>query len=977
MRSTIALIITFFAAAVVLGQDASLTPESPAAAAAPIPPPSPCRSGWCAAGHTAGALPEWAQRIRDRAVAPASAEDGIWDPTMPVVTIDLLFLYTPTALAAEGSVDGINRRIDAMIATANRVFENSLTGVRINLVHVAQVNQPETANMVTAYSEYRNLASTQSLRENYKADIVFLLVEQEAVGFSAVADIGVARGNAALAFGAARRMADAGQRDMGLVLAHEIGHIFGATHDREHSYNTDLQLVPGVFPYSYGHRFEADGVTFRDVMSYEPGIGLPYFSNPRLTYSGQSLGVPAGQPGESDVSQTITRMAPFIARYRTANSRIGFTRSTLTVTEGDPRFTIELSREGDVSTSTRVNLTFSSSSSAKTNLDYALPTSVAVNFAAGQSNAVVDIELLQDELPEGDEQVLIGLGSVQGPHGLARQSSLTVTIVDDDPSFTLIPGPSLIREAGGEATWSVRFSGNLAPGESRTLDLVAGVDGDSAAPGVDYVVTPTTLVFTDTQRTQSFQIRALPDEVIEADESLRLTLGTLTAQLRIADDDRPGSPLPLAIGALNGLAEGVVARPDGRFAVFGEFSSLDGTPRSCIALVHPDSGLDTSFSGPRILAAPLPLEGMAQATTIQALPLRQGGWLVAGQFGTVDGQVQENLVRLKEDGSRDPGFRARINGSVIALVEQPDGGILVGGWFTEADGLMARGFVRLNADGSRDTRFRLEPGMNGRLASFARGIGLLPDGRILLGGYCEQYNGKRVSHLIRIHPDGSLDESFPLTRTGVNNPITALRTVPDGRAYVAGFFSAVGGRSYRGLGRLNQDGSVDLTFQSIRPNGELLDVLPLPNGQVLISGAFTQVAGLPRRHLALLNEDGTVDSSFDPGVGPSDRAFRLTALGDGSAIVTGGFASYAGVPAPGIARVRLPSISGSLTGITLRPDSTPEASLWGFPGANLTLESSTDLLQWSPVSTATIGSLDGRQTLPLPTAGDQRFFRIR
>lgn len=99
----------------------------------------------------------------------------------------MLFLYTPTALAAEGSVAGIQRRIDAMMASANRVYSNSLTGVRIHLVHFAQVNQRETASMLSAYGNFRNLPEVSTLRENYKADVVFLMVEQEALGFLGLA----------------------------------------------------------------------------------------------------------------------------------------------------------------------------------------------------------------------------------------------------------------------------------------------------------------------------------------------------------------------------------------------------------------------------------------------------------------------------------------------------------------------------------------------------------------------------------------------------------------------------------------------------------------------------------------------------------------------------------------------------------------------------------------------------------------------
>ncbi len=935
-----------------------------------------CGSAWCGARHLPASLPPWAARIRDRDAAPAGADDGIWDPSTSRETIDLLFLYTPTALAAEGSVAGIQSRIDTMLASANRVFDNSLTGVRINLAHVAQVNQPETGDIVAAYSNFRNLSEVQTLRDNYKADVVFLMVEQESMGFLGTADTTVPTGDARWAFGAIRRLDPGYREDMGMILAHEIAHLFGSAHDREHSYTANLVFTPGVHPYSFGHRFETGGITFRDVMSYDPGVILPYFSTPRISYAGQPLGVPAGQPEEADVTQTLTRMAPLVSRYRTAHSRVGFARSSLSVSESDPHFTVELQRVGDLSTSTRVNLVFNSSS-ATVNLDYQLPTTLSVSFAVGQSNATVQIPILQDDLAEGDESFRINLTSVQGQHGLAPQSSLAVTIVDDEPSFTVVPGSSLIAETDGEVTWSVRFSGALAPGETRSVDITAGLAGDSATPGVDYEVTPSSLIFTEAGRTQSFRVRALPDSIVEPDETLRLTIANSTAQLRITDDDRPGTALPSPVTSIDGVLDRVTTLPDGRVALAGNFSHVNGTPRSRIALVHPTNGVEASFNSPAIEAAPLRIEGMVPAWAEQFQPSRSGGWLAAGHLGLAADTVVGNVVRLKSDGSFDPAFRSHINGRVVALTEQADGKLLVGGWFTGTGDRSTRGFVRLNADGSIDNSFRLEPGTDGRLASFVNAIQVLPNGRILLGGYFETYNRSNVFNLIRLHPDGALDESFPLLRSGVNKPVNAIRVLPDGRAYVAGYFTAIGGRAYRGIARLTRDGAVDTTFRSTRPNGEIWDVLPLPNGQVLVAGAFTQVAGLQRRYLALLNEDGTVDASFDPGVGPSDHCYRLTALADGSALVTGGFASFGAQPAPGIARFRLPPFTGSFAGIQPGTNGVPTARVWGIPGSRLTLEASADLKSWAPVAETTVSALDGVQPLALPAAADHQFFRIR
>ncbi|MCX6953907.1 MAG: hypothetical protein NTV51_17295, partial [Verrucomicrobia bacterium] len=94
-------------------------------------------------------------------------------------------------------------------------------------------------------------------------------------------------------------------------------------------------------------------------------------------------------------------------------------------------------------------------------------------------------------------------------------------------------------------------------------------------------------------------------------------------------------------------------------------------------------------------------------------------------------------------------------------------------------------------------------------------------------------------------------------------------TQPDGKILVAGAFTVTTARGpLRGLARLNADGSLDDGF---RP-GEGIPLIQtieaihlLPDGRCYVRGNFTTIGGLPRAHLARLLADGTVDPAFQPG----------------------------------------------------------------------------------------------------------------
>lgn len=938
------------------------------------------RPGLCAAPEQPAAAPP-TNAARRSGAAPLAAGDGLWDPTTPPTEIDMMVVYTPRALATHGDEASLRRGIQKMMDNATRSYTNSLIGVRLNPVFIGlHPTWVESGNMLTDFNAMFADSRITDWRNAYKADLVCLVIEFDANDYGGAATLlSDPQGDPNRCMAIMRRGVFIGNprwaEHASLSLTHEVGHILGAGHDREHGYPSAWQGTKAAFPYSNGHRFEAGGVTYRTAMAYDPGIQLGLFSNPNLTFDGVPLGVPIGQPDEADNAQTLNRIAPKVAAYRVALSRIGFAQTELRVGEGDASVTVQLQRTGDLNTSTRVTVSFDTTSPARPTVDYLRPVNTVVVFGTNQATAELTIPIVQDDLVEGDELLRLTLINPLGNHGLALQSSCTLTIRDDEAAYAVSPSTLALPETGGTAEVSVEFTGPLKEGAVQELALVIGQDGDTATAGTDFTVTPARLIFTAQNRRQTFEVRAVADDLDEADETVRIGVGNAVVNLRLLDDDRPGSARPVA--APNGNVIAVKALAGGGALVTGDFTEVSGVRRTAVARLRADGTLDPDFNPPELVSSRVQSFAVPPAKVVCATPLANGDWILGGFLGLADGRPVRNLVRLKPDGRLDTSFNhPGFDSAVFTVAEQPDGRLLVGGTFDHVGQQNLRGLVRLKPDGSIDPSFRLEPGMEGVVVA-GMTVGVLPDGRILVGGFIGKYNGQTTRNLIRLNPDGSLDTTFPVLAGGASTIPVCLAVLPNGRAYVGGYFESIGGRPTRRLARLNADGSVDPTFRAPQPNGQVMDLQPLPNGQLLVGGAFTNLAGVNRRFAALLNEDGSLDQGFDLGRGAGDHVWCLAAGSDGSLHLGGAFLSFNDHPAPHLARLRLPSIAGAFAGMRPGSPDSLEARVRGLPGARYAIESSPDLQAWEPAGAITVPQAGTTEAIRLPGAANHHFFRLR
>src|SRR5690606_11118099 len=128
-------------------------------------------------------------------------------------------------------------------------------------------------------------------------------------------------------------------------------------------------------------------------------------------------------------------------------------------------------------------------------------------------------------------------------------------------------------------------------------------------------------------------------------------------------------------------------------------------------------------------------------------------------------------------------------------------------------------------------------------------------------GSITSYNGAPVGGILRLNPDGTLDDSFD-PGTGFNSFLDKdIALQEDGKILVAGSFSSYDGEPVNKIIRLNTDGARDPSF-NIDDDVETRIFVshPLPDGKILIGGGAD---GNPADALIRLNPDGSRDPSFN------------------------------------------------------------------------------------------------------------------
>lgn len=340
----------------------------------------------------------------------------------------------------------------------------------------------------------------------------------------------------------------------------------------------------------------------------------------------------------------------------------------------------------------------------------------------------------------------------------------------------------------------------------------------------------------------------------------------------------------------NGSVIKTLIQEDGKIIVAGKFTTFNGTSRNRIARLNTDGTLDTSFD-------PGDAFGSKLHTTVLSISIQADGKIIAGgDFEFYNGISRNNIVRLNADGTLDTSFDPGkgFNAYVESISIQTDGKIIVGGYFGLFNGVKTNHIACLNSDGSLDTTFGKGKGFN--FNSHVLTTAIQSDGKIIVGGEFLSYNGIKRMRIARLNNDGTLDTSFDSGKE-FKVSVKSIAIDQDGKIIVG----ALSGK----VARLNQDG----TFDHALYDGYIIHSISIQeDGKIIILG-IAVFNGRSRNFVVRLNSDDTIDTTFDIGKGfQHDGVFEIAILNsisiqaDGKIIVGGFFTSYFGTTTSFIAR---------------------------------------------------------------------------
>ena len=203
--------------------------------------------------------------------------------------------------------------------------------------------------------------------------------------------------------------------------------------------------------------------------------------------------------------------------------KISLTATTLDVNEADGTalLTVAVDEANPWADVTAVYAT--SNGSATSGLDFTAVEST-ITIPAGATQASFPVDILDDDLVEGDETFQVTLSNTKGA-ALSTPDAVIITILDDDTVVVEFSEDAfLVQEDAGLATITVTLSNPSV----QPVSVDYATSDDTAVSGEDYTAVSGTLTFPPGSTIMTFTVPILDDALFESAEQVNLTLSGFT-----------------------------------------------------------------------------------------------------------------------------------------------------------------------------------------------------------------------------------------------------------------------------------------------------------------------------------------------------------------------------------------------------------------------------------------------------------------
>lgn len=273
-----------------------------------------------------------------------------------------------------------------------------------------------------------------------------------------------------------------------------------------------------------------------------------------------------------------------------------------------------------------------------------------------------------------------------------------------------------------------------------------------------------------------------------------------------------------------GIVLDIAVQSENKILIGGGFGKYNGQTMRGLCRALPDGSLDQTYIS--LLNSEAVVNSIYVDNSFQS-------WIV-GSFGSFDGQQVNKLALLLPNGGLNENFEQdkTCNSFIDKIIPTSDGNFYIIGNFTEYDGKAVNKVAKIDGQGDLIEAFNVGAGPD----YYPYDLAVQEDGKVIVVGDFTTFNNEPASRIVRLLSNGSIDPTF-ISGSGANGTILSCKFQSDGKIIIGGYFNRYDGNTANRLARLQND--LPTNTSSIQSNN-VYKIYPNPaSNSCFITGNHT------------------------------------------------------------------------------------------------------------------------------------------